>query len=135
MDGDDNPIELLTLRGELLASGRGQRVETRAPVVLGRFPLGLDPALQQQSLKRGTERAFADVKYFVGHGLQIPGDPVAVHRTCDERREDEEVECSRQQFSSVSSHVWRGETTRGAAAMSIVAAADSEGEGADDSTA
>jgi hypothetical protein len=52
-DGGDQPIELLAFRHELLPTGSRQRVVPGPPVALGGPPLGLDVAVQQQSLQAG----------------------------------------------------------------------------------
>src|SRR5215831_14521449 len=43
--------------GELFAAGGGELVESGAPVVLGRTPLGADPPAFFQPLERGVEGA------------------------------------------------------------------------------
>ena len=63
----------------LLPGGR-QRVVARAAVVLRRAPLRLDPAVQQQPLQRGVERALADLQHFLRQHLEPLRDAVAVQR-------------------------------------------------------
>src|SRR5262249_48802728 len=79
---------------ELLSSRPRERVELRAPVVLGRLPLRLDPALLLELVQCGIERAVADLKHLAGHLLQALADRPAVERLQREDLQQEQVECS-----------------------------------------
>ena len=66
LDGPDDPLEFLPLRREPLSAVAGDRVVARAAVVVGRAPLGADPAVEQQPLQRRIQRALADLQHVVG---------------------------------------------------------------------
>ena len=101
VDGEDDPVELVALVRQLRPAGRGQRVEARAPVVLGRAPGGLDPAVQQQPLQGRIQRALAHLQHVVGDGLQVVGDAVAVLRPGGEGLQDQQVEGAREKLGAV----------------------------------
>ena len=60
LNGPNHLIEALALGGELFPPGGRQSVVAGAPIVVGRAPLGLDPAIQQQSLECGIEGALTN---------------------------------------------------------------------------
>src|ERR1700730_16971933 len=70
----------------------GQRVELRAAVVLGRLPLGRDPASLFQLVQRGIERAIADLEDVTGHLLEALADRPAVKRLEREDFQNQEVQ-------------------------------------------
>ena len=76
----DNRSHFATSAVELLAAGPGQRVEARAPIVLGRAPVGGDPALMLEAVERRIERALLDAQQIVGNLLDTLGNRPAVHR-------------------------------------------------------
>ena len=53
-------------------------VVPRSPVVLGRTPFGLHPAVQQQSLQGRVEGALANLEHLLGDVLEVLGDAVPV---------------------------------------------------------
>ena len=65
MNGENQPVELFPLGGQLPAAGGRQRVIARAAVVLRRAPLGLDPTVEEQTLERGVQRALANLENVV----------------------------------------------------------------------
>src|SRR5919202_6271658 len=89
LDGVDDPLELRALGGEVLPTGRGERVIPRPAVVLRRAPLRPDVAVEQQALQGGVERALADLEDVARELLDALRDAVAVHRPADQRAEDE----------------------------------------------
>src|SRR6185436_2148442 len=97
LNGKDETLELGALGAEPFLAGRGQRVVAGAAIVLRRAPLGFHPSVQQQPLQRGVERAFADLQHVLRHDLEPVGDAVAMQRPGDERAQDQEVECAREQ--------------------------------------
>jgi hypothetical protein len=70
VDGEDEPVELLTFDRELLPACGSQGVMPSAPVVLGCAPLGLDPAPQEESLQGWIEGALADLQDVLRHVLK-----------------------------------------------------------------
>src|SRR5262245_27394559 len=91
-NGGDDALERLLLIGEATPAGGGERVVACAPVVLGRSPLRLDAAVEQQALERRVERAFANLQDIPGELLDALCDAVAMHRATYERAQHEEVE-------------------------------------------
>jgi hypothetical protein len=63
---------------EALPSRRGEAVVLRAPVVLGRAPLGVEQALVLETVERGVERALLDEERALGDLLDPRQDGVAV---------------------------------------------------------
>ena len=62
VDREDDPVELVALVRQLRAARGSQGIEPGAPVVLGRAPGGLDPAIQQEALQGRVQRALADLQ-------------------------------------------------------------------------
>src|SRR5262249_29182748 len=56
----DHPLEFLALSCELLPTGGCQRIVTGTPVILGGSPFGVDPAIEEQTLKSRVYRPCAD---------------------------------------------------------------------------
>src|SRR4051812_29209515 len=104
LDREHDSLELLSLCNELLLAGRGERVVARAPIVLGRPPFRLHPAVEQQPLQRWIERALADTEHVFGELANAARDAVAVHRLAEEGAEDQEVEGPGQQLGCAISH-------------------------------
>src|SRR3954469_4131695 len=96
----DDALELFAFVYEVLASGGGDRVEARAPVVFGRAPLGTDVAVEKETLERRVKRAFADLQYVTGDIANALRDAVAVHGVRGQRAEDEEVERAGEQLGA-----------------------------------
>src|SRR6185312_5897933 len=92
VDRADHPLELRLLGDELLSAGGGERVVSRAAIVVRRAPLGAHVAVEEKALEGGVKGAFADLEDVLGDVAQSMGDAVAVHRFGAERSEDEEVE-------------------------------------------
>src|SRR5437773_5226622 len=88
----DDAVKLLALDEEVLAAGRRERVVTRAAVVIGHAPFGLDVAVEQETLKGGVERALPHLQDVVRQILYPLGYAVAVHGFSDERAEHQHVE-------------------------------------------
>ena len=82
LDRADHAIELGAFGGELPAAGGGERVVAGAAVVLRRAPLGLHPAVEQQPLERGIQRALADLQHVVRRQAQVLDDAVAMLGPC-----------------------------------------------------
>src|SRR5262249_53508073 len=78
----------------------GELVESRAPVVLGRAPLGADPALLFQPLEGGIEGAVIHQNDFERRLLNGTCDALAVLLAERERAEDQEVEGTLQQIGA-----------------------------------
>src|SRR5262249_15722915 len=89
---------------ELFAAGRRQRIVPSPPVVLGRAPFSLDPALEQQSLQGGIEGAFANLEYLLGDVLEVLRDTVPVLTACEQRLEDQQIQGAWEEFRRVFSH-------------------------------
>ena len=83
---------------QLTAAGRRQRVVARAAVVLGRAPFSPRPAVDQQPLERGVQRAFTNGEHVGGREPQMLNDAVAVLRAADERLQDQELERAGEQI-------------------------------------
>src|SRR5438067_1277403 len=92
MNGPDHPVELFSLRDELLATGGRERVVTRAPIVVGRAPFALDVAVEHQTLERRIEGAFANLEYITGNEPEMLGNAVAVHLASRHDPQNEQIE-------------------------------------------
>src|SRR6185503_12940920 len=79
---------------ELLSTGTRERIELRAPVVLGLLPLCGDPAFLLELVQGGVERAFADLKHLLRDDLQPAADRPPVERLDREELQDQEIECA-----------------------------------------
>src|SRR5438105_3565400 len=93
----DRGYEIGPLRMLLLQSppaGGGELVILRAAVVLGRFPLGGDPALELEALQGGIEGAEFDIQSVARDGANGFGDTVAMKRSEEEGLQDQHVEGS-----------------------------------------
>ncbi len=88
--GDAEPM--LLFRGQLFAAGRGQFVIARFAIVIGDAPLGFDPALRFQAIKRGIKRSLFNMQDVLRHLLYPIGDGEAVPRIVLERFQDQHVE-------------------------------------------
>ena len=73
-------LPLRDLDVELFAAGFRQRVEARAAVVLGRSPVGHDPALVLEPVQRRIERALPHLEQIVRDLLNPLRDRPSVHR-------------------------------------------------------
>jgi len=80
------------MRSQCSFSGRGQFVIARFAIVIGNAPLGLDPTLCFQTVKRGIKRSLLDVQNILRHLLNPIGDGKAVPRVVLERFQDQHVE-------------------------------------------
>src|SRR6185437_7753908 len=98
VDRADHPLELRLLSGELLSAGGGERVVSRAAIVVRRAPLGAHVAVEEEALEGGVEGAFADLEYVLGDVAQSLGDAVAVHRLGAQGAKDEEVKGTGEQL-------------------------------------
>jgi hypothetical protein len=98
MDRGNNEPEFGPVRNKALPSRGGERVEARTPVVFRRTPLGGHQSVQKKALESRVQRAFADVKNFIGQRAEVLGDPVTVSRSAAERLQDQHVESAGQQF-------------------------------------
>jgi len=98
LNGADETLELVALGVESLASRRRQRVIPGTPIVFGRSPFGLHPAVQEEPLQRGVQRALADLEDVLRHGLEALRDGVAVERPAHERPQDQQVEGAGQEI-------------------------------------
>lgn len=104
VNGENQPIELLALGSELPAACDCERIEASATVIFGRAPLGLDPAIEEEPLQRGIERALANLQYVLGNLSKALRDPVSMSWTRNETTEDQEIECAGQQLRRSLSH-------------------------------
>lgn len=87
-DAGDSGNHLFKVRafgGELLATGGGEGVVAGATVGVRPAPFGFDPALQEEALEGGVQRAFFDGEDFVGQSFDGERDAVAVERSARER--------------------------------------------------
>src|SRR5579883_2386609 len=80
-DGGGHAFELRQFARHLLAAFGCEAVVAGAPVVLGLFPFGDQPAFDQHALQGGVERAFLHLKNFAGDLLDELGDSIPMHRS------------------------------------------------------
>ena len=80
----------------------GKGVVMCPPVNFGCTTFSLDPPSQKEPLQGGVKRAFSHLEHVVRHLLQVLGDAISVHRSADERPEDQQVERARKQFRCIS---------------------------------
>src|SRR4030095_10439444 len=88
LDRAHHSVELGALGGQLFPSGSRELVIAGASVVLRGAPLGLYPAVDQEALQRGIQRALSDSQDIVRGQAQVLDDAVAVFRAADERLQD-----------------------------------------------
>src|SRR3954471_1925011 len=98
-DGGGDPLPVRGFLRELLAPGPRQRVELRAPVVLGITPRRLDPALLLETVERGVERSLVHLQHVLGQLLQPLRDAPAVHVAGGKGAENQQVEGALQQVA------------------------------------
>src|ERR1700733_155398 len=79
-DGGDELVELRKFGAELFASGGGERIEAGAAIRFGHFPFGFDPALKEEALEGGIERAFFYGQNLLRDALDGERDAVTVQR-------------------------------------------------------
>src|SRR5262245_11957048 len=84
-DAADHPVELGPFGGELPPPGRGQRVVAGAAVVLRNAPRRRRPAVDEDPLESGVERALTDLQDVVRRQPQVLDDAIAVLRPVRER--------------------------------------------------
>jgi hypothetical protein len=91
---------------EALAAFSSETVELGAAIVLGEAPLGVDDAVQLESMKGWIERPFFDAQDFVGNLLDPLRDAPTVHRSAGEGFQDQHVQSALNEgaFGSISSH-------------------------------
>ncbi len=77
--------------------GRGEVVVARAAVVLRRAPSRLGPAVQEQALQGGVQRALADGEHVSRRQPQVFDDPVAVLGAVRQRLQDQKLQRAGQQ--------------------------------------
>src|ERR1700759_574578 len=77
-DAGDELVELREFGAELFAAGGSERVKAGAAIRFGHFPFGFDPALKEEALQRGIERAFFDSEDVLRDALDGERDAVAV---------------------------------------------------------
>src|SRR5262249_38795119 len=87
------------LLDELPASGRGQPVELRTPIVLGRPPFRREEPGELQPVQRGVEGALLHAQHVVRRPLGALGDAAALSRAAGERLQDEHVERALEQLA------------------------------------
>src|SRR5205814_531641 len=92
------------LGAKVRASARGQLIELRAAVVVGKSPVALDPSLVLEAMESEIERAVFHGERVVRRCLDPAGDAVAVARTPRERFEDQRVERSAQDLVGFLGH-------------------------------
>src|SRR6185503_20605195 len=85
---------LIDFFAKRFASRLGQRVVARAPVVLGRLPITLDPAAVLEALERGVEGSLIDLESAARDLLDAETDAPPVHRLERKRLEDEEIDAA-----------------------------------------
>ena len=78
VDGADDAVELRYFAGKLLATGCGDFVVASATIAGSGAPLGGGPALEEDALQRGVERAFLHLKDIFRGALDGVGDFKAV---------------------------------------------------------
>jgi hypothetical protein len=94
------PLPLDPLGLELPLPLAGELVVAGSAVVVGRAPLGADPAPAQHPLERRVERALVDLEDVAGDLAEPERDPPAVHGLEGERLEDEHLERSLEEFGA-----------------------------------
>src|SRR5262245_52356422 len=77
---------------ETLLAGLRQSIEARAAVVLGRAPVGGDPALAFEALQSGVERALLDLQDLVRQLADALRNRPAVQRLERDRFHDQQVD-------------------------------------------
>ena len=92
MNRADHALEILLFLRELLASGGGQRVIPRAPIVLRLPPFGFHEAVEEESLECGVERALAHLEHVLRDLAQSLGDGVSMQGLVTQGAEDQEIE-------------------------------------------
>jgi hypothetical protein len=90
-DGRRQPFPAGALGLQLPAPCRGQAVELRPLFVLGDLPLGVNPPLALEAVKRRVERAMIDVEDVLRGGSQSNADAVTMLRSVLQRSENEEI--------------------------------------------
>src|SRR5438067_1287564 len=91
-DGGGAARPLGGLDRQLLSAGARQRIEPRAPRVLGLPPFAVHPAGAFQPLQRHQQRAGIHLEHAAGHLLDAARDAEAVHWLEAERLQNEHVE-------------------------------------------
>src|SRR6202041_383331 len=76
----------------MFTAGTRERIELRAAIVLGDFPLGGNPAFLFELVQCGIERAVADLQNVAGDLLQAQADGEAVERLQREDFQQQQVE-------------------------------------------
>src|SRR4029450_12333572 len=77
---------------QALLTGLCQPIETRAPIVFGRAPVGGDPALPFQPLQRRVQRSLLDLEDVTGKLTDSLRDRPAVERFERDGLEDQEID-------------------------------------------
>src|SRR5689334_21410381 len=93
-DRGGQPVPILCFTLEPFASGRGQLVVFRAPVVLRRAPLRLQQPLSHQPEQRGIERPLLDQQRLIRYLPDPQQHSIPVQRAQRHGFENEQVERS-----------------------------------------
>ena len=75
---EDDPVKLLAFNRELLPTSCRERVVPCPSIVLRGAPLGLDPAVEQETLQGGVEGTLAYLQHFLGDLLEVLGNAIPV---------------------------------------------------------
>src|SRR6185312_11165938 len=99
-----------SLRDELLATSRGERVDPDALAALRGVPRRGNPLLAGKSMECGIERARFDAKDVAGAGLDHLHEAVPVPGPPAERLEDDQVERSLEELQPGRGGFWHDST-------------------------
>src|SRR5205814_9247356 len=100
-DGVSQRVPLARLDLKLLAALRGQAIELRAPVVLGRARIEGNPPALDQAVQRRIQRSLLHLQHIVRAALDRFGYRVTVSRSEPEGSENQQVERALQQLDAV----------------------------------
>ena len=93
------PLPLKRFFGQRLSPGMRESVVFGAAIVLRDLPLGLDPALLLQFVKRRVKRALSHLQRVFRHLANALGNGPAVHGLHGENRQDQQVQGALQEKS------------------------------------
>src|SRR6185437_15877991 len=77
---------------EVSASESRERVELRPPIVLGRLPFGMNPALLLKLVQSRVKGSVAHLKYVAGHLLQSLAESPSMQRLKSENLENQQIQ-------------------------------------------
>src|SRR5579872_1009668 len=85
-DRSHHPLKLFRLRFHLLLTRWSHPVISRAPVLVGHAPLGLDPAFHQHALQRRIQRSFFHLQHILRNLLNRSRNLEPVHLPATRQR-------------------------------------------------